>query len=67
MTVTTIPINDNIRMNRNNHIRTYNSTELNSLKYLYKLKYLQEEANLKINKSQIARDLNVDRRTVHIY
>lgn len=43
------------------------SVEINSLKDLYKLKYLQEEANLKINKSQIARDLNVDRRTVDKY
>lgn len=51
-------------------IMTYSinpSIEINLLKDLCKLKYLQEEANLKINKSQIARELNVDRRTVDRY
>lgn len=51
-------------------IMTYtinSSIEIHSLKELYKLKYLQEEANLKINKSQIARELSVDRRTVDKY
>lgn len=45
----------------------HSSIEIHSLKDLYKLKYLQEDSNLKVNQSQIARDLNLDRRTVHKY
>lgn len=44
-------------------------TDLNieSVKDLYKLKPFLEDSKLKINKSQIARDLGVDRRTVDKY
>lgn len=44
-------------------------TDLNiqSVKDLYKLKPFMEETSLKINKSQIARELDVDRRTVDKY
>lgn len=41
--------------------------EIKSVKDLYKLKPLMEETSLKINKSEIARELNVDRRTVSKY
>lgn len=45
------------------------TTDLNidRLEDLYKLKPLMETTNLKINKSQIARELGVDRRTVDKY
>ncbi|QNU66271.1 hypothetical protein EHE19_015505 [Ruminiclostridium herbifermentans] len=41
-------------------------TDLNiqTVKDLYKLKPFMEDATLKVNKSQIARELDVDRRTV---
>ncbi|MBE6854023.1 MAG: IS21 family transposase [Ruminococcus sp.] len=41
--------------------------EIHSVKDLYKLKPFLEDSTLKINKSQIARELNVDRRTVDKY
>lgn len=41
--------------------------EINRLEDLHKLKPLMEASNLKINKSQIARELEVDRRTVDKY
>ena len=41
--------------------------EINSLEDLYKLKPLTENSSLNINKSQIARELDVDRRTVDKY
>ena len=41
--------------------------EINSLEDLYKLKPLTEHSSLNINKSQIARELGVDRRTVDKY
>lgn len=41
--------------------------EIKSIKDLYKLKPFLEDSTLKINKSQIARELNVDRRTVDKY
>ena len=41
--------------------------EINSLEDLYKLKPLTESSSLNINKSQIARELGVDRRTVDKY
>ena len=45
------------------------TTDLNidRLEDLYKLKPLMETTNMKINKSQIARELGVDRRTVDKY
>lgn len=41
--------------------------EINSLEDLYKLKPLTENTSININKSQIARELGVDRRTVNKY
>lgn len=41
--------------------------EINSLEDLYKLKPLTENTSININKSQIARELGVDRRTVDKY
>lgn len=41
--------------------------EIMSVKDLYKLKPFMEDSTLKINKSQIARELNIDRRTVGKY
>ncbi|MDQ0153081.1 hypothetical protein J2S20_001788 [Moryella indoligenes] len=41
--------------------------KIHGLEDLYKLKTLMEATNLKINKSQIARELDVDRRTVDKY
>lgn len=41
--------------------------KINNVKDLYKLKPFLEEGALKINKSQIARELEVDRRTVDKY
>ena len=40
---------------------------INSLEDLYKLKPLVENSSIRINKSQIARELGVDRRTVEKY
>ena len=48
-----------------NQIITDLKTE--NVKNLYKLKPFLEEGALKINKSQIARELEVDRRTVDKY
>ena len=45
----------------------YSEIEINSLEDLHKLKILMEENNLKVNKSQIARELGVDPRTVGKY
>ena len=45
----------------------YSKVEINSLEDLHKLKILMEENNLKVNKSQIARELGVDPRTVGKY
>lgn len=41
--------------------------EINSLEDLHKLKPIMEATNLKVNKSQIARELNIDRRTEEGY
>jgi len=41
--------------------------EVNSVNDLYKLKPFMEEGVLKINKSQVARELGVDRRTAAKY
>ena len=41
--------------------------KIESIHDLYKLKPFMEEGILKINKSQIARELDVDRRTVDKY
>ncbi len=41
--------------------------EIKSVHDLYKLKPLMEEGALKVNKSQIARELDIDRRTVDKY
>lgn len=41
--------------------------KINSVKDLYKLQPFLEEGTLKVNKSQIARELDVDRRTVAKY
>mgnify|MGYP004516314071 FL=1 len=41
--------------------------KIRSVKDLYKLKPFMERTSLKINKSQIARELNVDRCTVDKY
>ena len=49
----------------NNQIIT--DIKIDSVKDLYKLKPFLEEGALKINKSQIARELEVDRRTVDKY
>lgn len=40
---------------------------INSINDLYKLKPFLEDSTLKINKSQIARELAIDRRTVDKY
>ena len=50
-------------------IKSDNITDLkiDSLKELYKLRPLIEGGMLKINKSQIGRELGVDRRTVDKY
>ena len=49
----------------NNQIIT--NIKIDSINDLYKLKPFLEVGTLKINKSQIARELQVDRRTVHKY
>lgn len=49
----------------NNHIIT--DLEIHSVEDLYKLKPFLEDSTLKINKSQIARELEVDRRTADKY
>lgn len=41
--------------------------EIKNLTDLPKLKYLMESLNMKINKSKLARELNVDRRTIDKY
>jgi hypothetical protein len=41
--------------------------EIHSLSDLPKLKMLMESLGIKINKSQLARDLSVDRRTIDKY
>ena len=41
--------------------------KINNVNDLYKLKPFLEDGTLKINKSQIARELEVDRRTVDKY
>lgn len=45
----------------------YSDININNLDDLHKLKPLMEECNLKVNKSQIARELGVDPRTVTKY
>ncbi|MCT4543641.1 MAG: helix-turn-helix domain-containing protein [Vallitalea sp.] len=45
----------------------YTNIYINNLEDLKKLKPLMEVSNLKINKSQIARELGVDARTVSKY
>ena len=49
----------------NNQIIT--NVKIQSVNDLYKLKPFMEDGTLKINKSQIARELGVDRRTVDKY
>lgn len=49
----------------NNKIIT--DLEIKTVNDLYKLKPFMEDASLKINKSQIARELECDRRTVDKY
>ena len=59
-----------VTMEVNSMILTSNiitNLEINSLEDLYKLKSLVENSSLNINKSQIARELEVDRRTVDKY
>lgn len=41
--------------------------KINTLMDLNKLKQFEEESNLKVNRSQLARDMNVDRRTISKY
>src|SRR5699024_12645742 len=41
--------------------------EINGLEDLPKLNLLMESSNMEINKSQLARDINVDRRTIDKY
>ena len=48
-----------------NHIIT--DISINQLDDMHKLKPFWEDGTLKINKSQIARELKVDRRTVDKY
>ena len=48
-------------------IETPVSLEINELSDLTKLRSFMEDNNLKLNKSAIARELNVDRRTVGKY
>ena len=45
----------------------YKEIKINKLEELPKLQILMEENNLKVNKSQIARELGVDPRTVGKY
>ena len=45
----------------------YSEIKINTLEDLHKLKTIMEVNNLKINKSQIARELGVDPRTVGKY
>lgn len=45
----------------------YSEIEINNLEDLHKLRPIMEVNNLKINKSQIARELGVDPRTVGKY
>ena len=40
---------------------------VNNLMDLNKLKIFEEESNIKVNRSKIARELNVDRRTISKY
>ena len=46
---------------------TITNIEINTLQDLRKLKFFMDNNNLKINKAQIARNLNVDPRTVSKY
>ncbi len=48
-------------------INVHTDIEINSLSDLPKLKMLMESLNMKINKSKLARDMGVDRRTVDKY
>lgn len=41
--------------------------KINTLMDLHKLKKLEESSNLKVNRSQLAREMNVDRRTISKY
>lgn len=41
--------------------------KINTLMDLNKLKQFEEESNLKVNRSQLAREMNVDRRTISKY
>ena len=45
----------------------HSEIEIDNLEELHKLKFIMEENNLKVNKSQIARELGVDPRTVDKY
>ncbi len=49
------------------HIDVHPEIKINKLEDLHKLKLIMEENNLKVNKSQIARELGVDPRTVGKY
>ena len=44
-----------------------NNFKLNSLEDLEKFKVMMDRSNLKINKSQLAREFGVDRRTIDKY
>ena len=45
----------------------HSEIEIDNLEELHKLKFIMEENNLKVNKSQIARELGVDPRTADKY
>ena len=49
------------------HTNAITNIEINTLNDLRKIKFFMDNNNLKINKSQIARNLNVDPRTVSKY
>ena len=58
-------LKEELMMILNNHVIT--DIKINDVRDLYKLKPFLEDGTLKINKSQIARELEVDRRTVDKY
>ena len=51
----------------NINFKLTNDIEIHTLEDLKKLKPLLENNNLKVNKSEIARELGVDRRTIDKY
>ena len=58
-------LKEELMMILNTHVIT--DIKINDVRDLYKLKPFLEDGTLKINKSQIARELEVDRRTVDKY